>query len=84
MQRDATINRISQPPGTPLNTIYTVTRNGERRIGERMKKEPIFDSNVIENLACSALRYRRDTQGAKAIVWAQAIAVFEYNEPTAL
>lgn len=49
-----------------------------------MKKEPIFDSNVIENLACSALRYRRDTQGEDAMRFAGHLAVFEYNEPTPL
>jgi hypothetical protein len=67
-----------------MNTIYTATQNGRHRIIERMKKEPIFDSNVIEDLAYSALRYRRDTEGDDAMRFAGHLAVFEYNEPTQL
>ncbi|WP_175104240.1 hypothetical protein [Pararobbsia alpina] len=60
-QRDYSIDR-TLPNEAPMgNAIHTTTQRGERRSIERMKKEPIFDSNVVENLACSALRYRRDT-----------------------
>ena len=41
----------------------------------------LFNSNVIESLAYSALRYRRDTVGEDAVRFAGHLAVFEYNEP---
>ncbi|MFM0060983.1 hypothetical protein PQR64_35755 [Paraburkholderia phytofirmans] len=66
------------------NTIHTTTQRGERRSIERMKREPIFDSNVIESLAYSAQRYRRNTQGEDAMRFAAHLAVFEYIEPTPL
>ena len=44
----------------------------------------LFNSNVIESLAYSALRYRRDTFGEDAVRFAGHLAVFEYNEPTQL
>lgn len=41
--------------------------------------DQVFNPNVVEHLACSAQRYRRDTQGQDALAWAAAIAIFEWN-----
>lgn len=67
-----------------MNIIYTANQPGERRSIEQVKNEPIFNTSVIQSLAYSALRYRRDTEGEDAMRFAGHLAVFEYNEPTAL
>ena len=64
-----------------MNTIYTTTQGTYvRRAIERMKTEPIFDSNVIDSLACSALRYRCDTQGEDAMRFAIGLAGLAYSD----
>jgi hypothetical protein len=63
-----------------MNTIHTTTQRGARRTVTRANPEPIFDANVTERLAYSALAFRCDTFGEEARVFAQAIAVFEWND----
>jgi hypothetical protein len=36
--------------------------------------------NVTEALAYGALRFSRGAQGAEALVWAQARAIFQWND----
>ncbi len=65
---------------TTIGTLHTFsTLGGHRAISRTIGT--LFNSNVIEHLAYSALRYRRDTQGEDAMRFAGHLAVFEYNEP---
>ncbi|MFM0451678.1 hypothetical protein PQR21_14925 [Paraburkholderia nemoris] len=69
-----------------MSTIGTVHAfnafGGHRTI--HLTTGSLFNSNVIESLSYFALRYRRNTVGEDAMLFAGHLAVFEYNEPTPL
>lgn len=68
---------------TTVGTAHTFSALGGHRAISRTNGT-LFNSNVIEHLAYSALRYPRDTVGEDAVRFAGHLAVFKYNEPTML
>ena len=69
--------------GTTIGTAHTFGALHGHCAVERTTR-PLFNSNAVESLAYSALRFRRDTEGVDNLRFTSRIAIFEYNEPTPL
>lgn len=67
-----------------MNTTYTTTQRGERRIIERTTV-PMFCQHTINWLLCEGLKYRGEHDEHDHINrFALAIAGFVFNAPTPL
>ncbi|NYH24684.1 hypothetical protein [Paraburkholderia bryophila] len=65
---------------TTTGTAHTFGTFGHRAVTRTTGT--LFNPNIIEHLAYTTLRFRRDTEGEDAMRFAGHLAVFEYNEPT--
>ena len=62
---------------TTIGTVHTFGIHGHRAIGRT--SGTLFNSNVIEHLAYSALRYRRDTEGPDARRFSFGLAGLDHS-----